>query len=252
MFHYEEREHVAVLTIDRPEARNAIDTDTAQQLHDAVLRVEADPAVRVAVITGTPPVFSAGADLKEMQRLRGRERLRPHRLMDVLFLERATPWIAAVDGLALAGGCELVLACDLVVASTRAGFGVPEVKRNLISGAGGLFRMARRIPLNVAMECALTGDPITAERAFTLGLVNELVPDGEALPHALALADRVAANAPLALAEARRLLHESAVLPDADAYARCMEAVDRLMAADDYQEGLAAFVEKRPPRWQGR
>ncbi len=196
MFHYEVREGVAVMTIDRPEARNAIDTETSEGLVAAKERIDADPTIVVGVVTGTVdgpagsrPMFSAGADLKELRDRRfgsgvGGEGTdsRTHHLAALLESERTTPWIAAVDGPALAGGCELVLWCDLVVASTRASFGIPEVKRCLVAGAGGVFRLARKIPVNVAMECALTGDPMTAERAHEVGLVNELVEPGQALP----------------------------------------------------------------------
>ena len=191
MFHYEVRDGVAFMTIDRPEARNAIDTPTSEGLIEAKERIDADPAIVVGVVTGAVdgpvPMFSAGADLKELRdrRFGGDKDDRSHRLADLLASERSTPWIAAVDGPALAGGCELVLWCDLVVASTRASFGIPEVKRCLVAGAGGVFRLARKIPVNVAMECALTGDPITAERAHEVGLVNELVEPGQALPRAL-------------------------------------------------------------------
>jgi enoyl-CoA hydratase len=258
MFHYEVRDGVALMTIDRPEARNAIDTPTSNALIEAKERIDADPSIVIGVVTGSidgpKPMFSAGADLKELRdrRFGQGDQSTAHRLADLLASERSTPWIAAVDGPALAGGCELVLWCDLVVASTRSSFGIPEVKRCLVAGAGGVYRMARKIPVNIAMECALTGDPITAERAHTFGLVNELVEPGEALPRALDLATRVAVNAPLAVATSRRVLLASFGVPDREAFSQSMEAVRFLIGSEDYQEGLDAFVEKRAPVWKGR
>jgi len=262
MFHYEVRGNVAVMTIDRPEARNAIDTPTSEGLIEAAAAIDADPTIVVGVITGATngdsdkavPMFSAGADLKELRdrRFGAGDQSSSHRLADLLQSERTTPWIAAVDGPALAGGCELVLWCDLVVASTRSSFGIPEVKRSLVAGAGGVFRLARKIPLNVAMECALTGDPITAARAHAVGLVNELVEPGHALPRALELAARIAANAPLAVATSRRVALDTLGVPDAQAFEQSMDAVRFLIGSEDYKEGLDAFVEKRAPRWQGK
>lgn len=263
MFHYEVRDGVAVMTIDRPDARNAIDTPTSNDLIDAKERIDADPSIVVGVVTGAVdgpvPMFSAGADLKELRERRfggangtGARDDRSHRLADLLSSERTTPWIAAVDGPALAGGCELVLWCDLVVASRRASFGVPEVKRCLVAGAGGVHRLARKIPVNIAMECNLTGDPISAERAHELGLVNELVEPGAALPAAMRLAKRIAANAPLAVTTARKVLLDSYGVPDGEAFAQSLAAVRFLIGSEDYQEGLDAFVEKREPVWKGR
>ena len=160
--------------------------------------------------------------------------------------------IAAVDGPALAGGTEIVLACDLVVASFSATFGIPEVKRSLVAGAGGLFRLGRKIPLNVAMECALTGDPITAERAYGFGLVNVLCDDGRALDRAVELAERVLANAPIAVRESRAIVADCTFGPDEEGWRRSGEGMRKAVRSDDNREGLNAFIEKRPPRWTGR
>src|SRR5688500_7900585 len=179
---YEVRGPFAIIKINRPEARNAVNGAVANGIEDAIDKLEADDAVWVGIITGEPPVFCAGADLKEINAGNGAA-LSTARggFGGIVQRERAKPIIAAVDGPALAGGTEIVLASDLVVASTTATFGIPEVKRSLVAGAGGLFRLGRKIPLNIAMELTLTGDPIDATRAHHFGLVNRLVEPGQAL-----------------------------------------------------------------------
>ena len=250
---FEQRGRCGVITINRPEARNAVNAEVAAGIEEGIDRIESDDELWVGILTGVAPVFSAGADLKEVQAGRG----------DGVFTKRggfggfvtrarSKPVIAAVDGPALAGGAELVLAADLVVASRRAAFGIPEVKRCLIAGAGGLFRLARKIPENVAMECALTGDPISAERAQRVGLVNELVDDGDAVAAALALAERIIANSPLAVRESRRVLLATSRLGDDESFAISNEALSVVTRSVDFREGLAAFIEKRPPLWTGR
>jgi enoyl-CoA hydratase len=249
---FERRGRCGVITINRPEARNAVNADVAAGIEEGIDRIEGDDELWVGILTGVAPVFCAGADLKEVQGGRG----------DGVFTARggfggfvtrarSKPVIAAVDGPALAGGAELVLAADLVVASHRAAFGIPEVKRCLIAGAGGLFRLARKIPENVAMECALTGDPISAERAQRVGLVNELVEDGHAVDAALALAERIIANSPLAVRESRRVLLATSRLGDEESFAISNEALSVVTRSVDFREGLAAFIEKRPPMWTG-
>jgi enoyl-CoA hydratase len=250
---FERRGRCGIITINRPEARNAVNAAVAAGIEEGVDRIEGDDELWVGILTGVDPVFCAGADLKVVQGGRG----------DGVFTERggfggfvtrarSKPVIAAVDGPALAGGAELVLAADLVVASRRAAFGIPEVKRCLIAGAGGLFRLARKIPENVAMECALTGDPISAERAQRVGLVNELVEDGHALEAALALAERIIANSPLAVRESRRVILATSRLGDDESFAISSEALSTVTRSVDFREGLAAFIEKRPPQWSGR
>ncbi|MGI8491251.1 MAG: enoyl-CoA hydratase-related protein [Acidimicrobiales bacterium] len=199
--------HVAVITINRPEARNAVNGDVANGIEGAIDRLEEDTGLWVGVITGVPPVFSAGADLKMINAGRGGE-LSTKRggFAGITRRERNKPIIAAVDGPALAGGTEIVLACDLVVASTSAKFGIPEVKRSLVAAGGGLFRLPRKIPWNVAMELALTGDPIDADKAAAFGLVNRLVEPGQALSAALELAAEITANAPVAVRESRKAM----------------------------------------------
>src|SRR5215207_4486237 len=202
---FDKRGPCAVVKINRPEARNAVNGDVARGIEAAIDEIEADDGIWVGILTGEPPVFCAGADLKEINAGNaGALATSRGGFAGIVQRERAKPIIAAVDGPALAGGTEIVLACDLVVASATATFGIPEVKRSLVAGAGGLFRLGRKIPLNVAMECALTGDPITAEAAHHHGLVNVLTDDGGALEGALALADRICANAPVAVRVTRK------------------------------------------------
>jgi enoyl-CoA hydratase len=250
---FERRGRCGVITINRPEARNAVNAEVAAGIEEGIDRIEGDGELWVGILTGVAPVFCAGADLKEVQEGRG----------DGVFTarggfggfvtrSRSKPVIAAVDGPALAGGTELVLAADLVVASHRAAFGIPEVKRCLIAGAGGLFRLARKIPENVAMECALTGDPISAARAAGVGLVNELVEDGHPLEAALTLAERIIANSPLAVRQSRRVLLATSRLGDEESFAISNEALGIVTSSVDFREGLAAFIEKRPPIWTGR
>jgi enoyl-CoA hydratase len=245
-------EHCAVVTIDRPDARNAINAEVVEGIEATVDLIEADADVWIAILTGAPPAFCSGADLKAVANGDG------HRLVTArggfggfVRRERSKPFIAAVDGPAVAGGMELVLACDLVVSSTSAVFGIPEVKRGLIATGGGLPRLGGKLPVNVAMECALTGDPLDASRAHYFGLVNELCEPGYALEHALQLARRICANAPVAVRESRRLLAAATDLADADAWQRVADAQEMILASADRHEGVRAFIEKRGPSWTG-
>jgi enoyl-CoA hydratase len=253
MVDYRQEGRVAVLTINRPEARNAVNGDVARGMEEAIDRLEGDDDTWIGVVAGEGPVFSAGADLKaiasgqaaDLQTKRGG-------FGGITARERTKPLIAAVDGPALAGGCEIVLSCDLVVASTNARFGIPEVKRSLVAAAGGLFRLPRALPRNVAMELALTGDPIDAERAHAFGLVNELVEPGKALEAALALAERINANAPVAVRQSRRVVVEGMLADDDTAWKVTGDAMAKAMSTEDFAEGPRAFIEKRPPEWKGR
>jgi enoyl-CoA hydratase len=250
---YEVQDRCAVITINRPQARNAVSPEVAQGIEAGLDRAEADADVWAVVIAGVPPVFCAGADLKAIGDGRGAE-LSTERggFAGVTRRERTKPLIAAVDGPALAGGLEIVLACDVVVASTQSRFGVPEVKRGLVAGAGGLFRLGRRIPMNVAMEAVLTGDPFSATDAHRFGLVNALCEPGQALPEALRLAQRITANAPLAVRESRAVTLAATTADDAVGWELSDRSMALVMASDDIQEGVAAFVEKRAPAWSGR
>jgi enoyl-CoA hydratase len=250
---YEQRGPFAIITINRPEARNAVNGAVANGIEEAIDKIEADDSTWVGILTGVPPVFCAGADLKEINSGNAAALATARGgFGGFVQRERTKPVIAAVDGPALAGGTELVLASDLVVASTTATFGIPEVKRSLVAAAGGLFRLGRKIPMNLAMELALTGDPIDATRAHHFGLVNRLVEPGEALDAAVALAEQVCANAPVAVRESRRVVLEATHADDEVGWRMSAEGMAKAMRSEDFGEGLTAFIEKRPPQWKGR
>jgi enoyl-CoA hydratase len=253
MVELEPKGHIAVITIRRPEARNAVNGDVAAGLEAAIDRLEEDDDLWVGVITGEGPVFSAGADLKEIAAGRAANLATAKGgFAGIARRERTKPIIAAVDGPALAGGCEIALACDLIVASRSAAFGLPEVKRALVAAAGGLFRLPRALPRNIAMEVVLTGEPIDAERAHLHGLVNELVDPGQALTAAVALAERLCANAPLAVRASREVVLAAATADDDTLWRMSTEGFARMATTEDFAEGPRAFIEKRPPQWKGR
>lgn len=253
MVEYEVQGHVAILTINRPEARNAVNGEVAAGMEAAIDRMEEDPEIWIGIVTGRGPAFSAGADLKAVS-TGGAGSLGTERggFAGIVKRQRTKPLIAACDGPALAGGTEIVLSCDLVVASTNARFGVPEVKRSLAAAAGGLFRLPKVLPRNIATELILTGDPISAERAYHFGLVNELCEPGQALERALALAQRIAVNAPLAVRESLAVMKASEGIDDEEGFQLSNQAMARLSKTEDYAEGPRAFIEKREPQWKGR
>lgn len=257
MVEYEVQGHVALITLNRPDARNAVNGEVATAMEAAIDKMEADPDVWVgvlrAVTVGDRPVFCAGADLKAINSGKGGELATARGgFGGFTYRERQKPVIVAVDGLATAGGCEIVLAADLVVATTRSAFGLAEVKRNLVAGAGGLFRLPRVIGRTAAMEVILTGEPLSAERAYQLGLVNRLVEPGQAEAAALELAAAITACAPLAVWESRKVVLAADHADDATLISLTNQAFGRIMSSEDTKEGLTAFIEKRPPNWQGK
>ncbi|MDA7415964.1 crotonase/enoyl-CoA hydratase family protein [Xenophilus arseniciresistens] len=242
--------NVLVLTLNRPERRNAVNQGLAQALSQALAEFEQNSAWRVAVLTGAGGFFSAGMDLAAFTR--GETPMIPGKGFGGLTeAPPAKPLIAAVEGFAVAGGCEMALACDLIVAAEDARFGLPEVKRGLIASAGGLMRLPQRLPYHLAMELALTGEMLDAPLAHQHGLVNRLTPKGGALDAALVLASQVAAQAPLAVAASKRVIRESADWPSDQMFARQEPIAQAIGRSADALEGARAFVEKRAPQWRG-
>ena len=255
---YEVRGKVAIITLNRPEARNAVNGDVASGLEAAIDKLEADSNVWVGILSANTagqerPVFCAGADLKAINSGQAAA-LNTKRggFGGFVYRDRKKPVIAAVDGLATAGGCELVLACDMLVATTRSAFGLAEATRNLIAGAGGLFRLPRAIGRAVAMEAILTGEPFTAQRAYELGMVNKLVEPNTALDAALDLALRVCKAAPLAVWASRKIVLASETESDQTLIDMTNKEFGAVLASEDTKEGLTAFIEKRPPNWRGK
>jgi len=247
----ERRGHVLLVTLNRPEVKNAIDTETARALARALDDFEADPGLSAAVITGAGGTFSSGMDLKAFAG--GAVPLVGGRGFGGI-AERPPnkPIIAAVEGNALAGGFEIVLSCDLIVAAADARFGLPEVKRGLVAEAGGLLRLPRRIPFHIAMEWALTGDFIPAPEAARLGLVNRLVPAGTAVATALDLAAKISENAPLATAASKQIIVESRDWPRGTEFREQSKISRTVRESEDALEGARAFADKRSPQWRGR
>lgn len=242
---------VLTVTLNRPHARNAVNEALAHRVAAAMDRLDADPELRVGIITGSGGTFCAGMDLKAF--LTGERPMVGGRGFAGL-VERPPrkPLVAAVEGYALAGGFEIVLACDLVVAAESATFGIPEVTRGLVAAGGGLLRLPRRVPYHVAMEMALLGHHVEAAELARLGLVNRLADDGRALAVATRLAADVAANGPLAVTTSKQVIVESEAWDPTEAWSRQADLADPVAVSADAREGATAFAEKRPPRWQGR
>ena len=242
---------VLVVTLNRPRVRNAIDRATSEAIARAMDLLDADDSLTLGILTGAGGNFCTGMDLKAF--LRGeRVELEGRGLAGIIETPPRKPLIAAIEGYALAGGCEIALACDLIVAADNAQFGIPEVKRGLIAGSGGLIRLPQRIPRQIALEYALTGAMMPAAQARQWGLVNRLTAPGGALDGARELAAAIAANGPMAVRMTKRIVSESPNWPADQTWSRQRELLEQIIASDDAREGAWAFSEKRAPRWSGR
>ena len=247
----EYEEGLVIITINRPEAKNAVNRAVSYGVCAAVDELDRRDDLRVGILTGAGGTFCSGMDLKAF--LRGEvTRVEGRGILGIAMTPPKKPLIAAVEGYALAGGFEAMLACDLTVAARDAKFGIPEVKRGLAAAAGGLMRLPRVIPQRIAMELALTGDMISAERAAQFGLINILTEPGQALAEAKKLAARIIANAPLSVAASKRVISEQRDWPIAEMFARQQEITAPILASEDAREGAAAFAQKRKPDWKGR
>lgn len=245
----ERRDQSLLITLNRPAARNAVNAAMAAELAFALDELDADSQLRVGVLTGAPPGFSAGMDLKafaagEQPWVEGRG------FAGITERASSKPLIAAIEGFAMAGGLEIALACDLIVAARDARLAIPEVKRGLFAAAGALLRLPHRVPYNVAAEMALTGEPLPAERLHELGLINRLTDAGGAVPAALELAAAISQNSPLAVRTSKQVLESQRDWSAAEGWERQAKLFAAVLAAPDAMEGAIAFVEKRPPNWQ--
>jgi enoyl-CoA hydratase/carnithine racemase len=247
----ERRGHVEILTINRPEARNAINRATALALGEALDEAEINDDVWVVVLTAAgDKAFSAGMDLKAFAA--GEFPITDKGFGGLTKRDFTKPLIAAANGSALAGGFEMMISCDMVVAADHAKFGIPEASRGLVAGAGGLIRLPKRVPIAVAYEMALTAEPIDATRAYELGLVNRVVPGEHVLEVAVALAERIAKNAPLAVRTSKNIMHRAMELTEEEAWVASDEAFAMIGRSADAMEGAIAFAEKREPNWRGK
>jgi enoyl-CoA hydratase len=247
----ERRERVLLITINRPDQRNAVNAAVARGIADALDELDGDSDLTLGIITGAGKGFCAGMDLKAF--VAGEVPYADDRGFAGITQRAATkPLIAAIEGFAVAGGLEVALSCDLIVAAKGARLGIPEVKRSLIAAGGAMLRLPRVLPRNLAMELALTGDPITAERGYELGLVNRLAEPGEAVNAAVQLAGEITPNGPLALAASKRILTEAVDWPDSEFWQRQGEITAPVMGSEDAREGATAFAEKRAPVWKGK
>ncbi|HEX5307478.1 MAG TPA: crotonase/enoyl-CoA hydratase family protein [Solirubrobacteraceae bacterium] len=247
----ERRDSVLLITLNRPDARNAVNLAVAEGIAVALDELDGSDDLSVGVLTGAGKGFCAGMDLKAFVSGQ-RPWVGDRGFAGIVRRPPVKPLIAAIEGFAVAGGLEIALACDLIVAARGAKLGIPEVKRSLVAAGGALLRLPRRVPYHAAMELALTGDPIAAERAAVLGLVNRLAEPGEAVNEALRLAGEIAVNAPLALIASKRILQEQHDWPATEMWERQSAISDPVFGSEDAREGATAFSEKRPPVWRGR
>lgn len=245
-------DRILVITINRPEARNAVNIDAARELARALDRLDDDDALTLGILTGANNTFSSGMDLKAFAKDGQRPYAAGRGFAGICERPPVKPLIAAVEGYALAGGCEIALACDLIVAADTAHFGLPEVKRGIVPGSGGMLRLPRRIPYHIAMELVLTGEMLPAARAYEIGLVNRLVEPGQALEAALALARIIAGNGPLAVQTAKQVMAQSGDWRQADMFDLQRPRIAHIFTSADAKEGATAFAQKRKPVWQGK
>ncbi|MAK44602.1 MULTISPECIES: crotonase/enoyl-CoA hydratase family protein [unclassified Spongiibacter] len=241
---------VMLITINRPEAKNSVNLAVAKGIAAAMEELDSNDEIRAAILTGAEGTFCSGMDLKafvtgELPIIEGRG------FAGLVEAPPRKPLIAAVEGFALAGGFELAISCDMIVSAGNAKFGIPEVKRGLVAGAGGLLKLPRQIPRRVAMELALTGDAIDAQRAYDLGLINRVVEAGTALAAARELADKIAANGPMAVLASKQIMNESEEWSSEDMFKKQNDIALPVFASKDAIEGATAFAEKRPPQWKG-
>jgi enoyl-CoA hydratase len=245
----ERRGRALVIVLRRPRARNAVNQAMAEGISAALESLDADPGLAVGVIWGEGPGFSAGMDLREIQE-GGRSSVGERGFAGMIRYSSEKPLIAAIEGFALAGGHEVALACDLIVAAEGARLGIPETQRSLVAIGGALLRLPRRVPWGLASEMALTGEPISAERGYEAGLVDRLAPAGEALDVALEIAATIARNGPAAVRASKRVLREQVDWPESEFWDRQAAIAEPVMRSEDAMEGARAFVERREPRWR--
>ena len=250
---FETKGHLAIITLNRPDARNAINGMMAEGIESALDKFEGDPNLWVAILTANGKAFCAGADLKEISAGNGGAlSTKKGGFAGIARRERTKPLIAAITGSALAGGTEIALSCDMIVCADTTNFGLPEVKRSLVAGAGGLFRLPRVIGMPMALEVILTGDPLSSQRAYELGMVNKVVPEADVMAEATSLADRIMANAPLAVQASRTVTVDALKKGDDELWKASGTAFAGLVTTEDFKEGPRAFIEKRAPVWKGK